>query len=56
MENNNKTNEDVVTITKDEYNKLKKDSDFLGCLVAAGVDNWEGYDYANEMFNGEDLS
>lgn len=26
---------------------------FLGYLQSAGVDNWDGYDYAIEMNNGE---
>lgn len=28
--------------------KLQADSDWLGCLEAAGVDNWEGYDIAQD--------
>ena len=28
---------------------LEKDSTWLGYLEAAGVDNWGGYDYAQEM-------
>lgn len=30
-------------------NALEKDSAWLGCLEAAGVDNWDGYDYAREL-------
>lgn len=41
-------------ITKGEYEDLLTDSKFLSCLQAAGVDNWDGYDYAVEIFN-EDL-
>jgi len=29
--------------------KLEGDARFLDCLQAAGVDNWDGYDYAHEM-------
>lgn len=43
--------EEKVTITKQEYDQLKADSKWLGCLEAAGVDNWEGYDYARELQN-----
>jgi hypothetical protein len=43
--------EETVTISKSEYKQLKKDSEWLGFLEAAGVDNWEGYDYAIEMRN-----
>jgi hypothetical protein len=38
--------EEIITITKKEYDSLREDSDFLGALISAGVDNWEGYDYA----------
>ncbi len=27
---------------------------FLNCLRNAGVDNWEGYDYAIEMYHSEE--
>lgn len=33
--------------------RLEKDSDFLRCLRAAGVDNWEGYDIAQDMCSYE---
>jgi hypothetical protein len=41
--------EEMVSITKKEYDELKKDSAFLACLEGAGVDNWCGYDDAREM-------
>jgi len=40
---------EMVTITKEEYAALKKDVKFLLCLMAAGVDEWEGYEIAREM-------
>ena len=40
---------ETITITKKEYKKLKANSRWLSCLEAAGVDNWEGYDYAREL-------
>ncbi len=40
--------EETVTISKKEYEKLLKDSRFLQALEAAGVDNWEGYEFAFE--------
>lgn len=43
--------EETVTIKKSEYKQLLKDSNWLACLEAAGVDNWQGYDYAREMEN-----
>jgi hypothetical protein len=45
--------EKTVTITEKEYNSLLEDSKWLQALEGAGVDNWEGYDYAKEIFNEE---
>lgn len=45
---------DTVTITRKEYDQLVKDSEWLSYLEAAGVDNWEGYDYAIEMMQEAD--
>ena len=38
----------TVTLTKAEYDELLEDSAFLLDLQGAGVDNWEGYDFACE--------
>jgi hypothetical protein len=46
-------NEETVTISKKEYESLKEDARWLQCLEGAGVDNWEGYDYARELLNEE---
>ena len=43
-------NTNTVTITKMEYDKLSRDSDLLNCLRNAGVDNWDGYEFALEEF------
>lgn len=40
-----------VTITKREFEQLQKDSDLLNCLRNAGVDNWNGWDFAIEEYN-----
>ncbi len=39
---------DNVTITREEYDNLLEDSKVLQALENAGVDNWEGYDFAME--------
>ncbi len=39
---------DEVTITRGEYDALMSDSETLRALEAAGVDNWEGYEFAIE--------
>lgn len=43
----------TVTITTLEYESLLQDSAFLGALDAAGVDGWDGYDFAQEILEGE---
>ena len=40
---------DTVTISKKEYESLKEDAAWLRALEAAGVDNWDGYDFAREL-------
>ncbi len=45
---------EMVTITVEEYKRLSKDSEKYHRLVGAGVDNWEGYDFAFEDYEEED--
>lgn len=40
-----------VTIDKHLFNQLQDDSRMLFALKRAGVDNWDGYDYAMDDFN-----
>lgn len=42
--------EEMIAITKAEYDQLIEESIMLDCLKAAGVDNWDGYELAMEMF------
>lgn len=44
--------QEMVTITKDEYDSLCEDRDWVQALEDAGVDNWSGIDYANELLRG----
>ena len=37
-----------VTISQEEYEILQHDSKILQALFSAGVDNWEGYEFALE--------
>lgn len=47
--------EDTVAISKERYESLLESEDFLSCLEAAGVDNWQGYSDARQMqAEGED--
>lgn len=42
----------TVTIPIEEYAELQADSDKLAALEAAGVDNWEGYEFAKDILDG----
>jgi hypothetical protein len=42
-------NEDTVTISQEKYDELIEDSNFLNALRAAGVDNWDGYENAQDI-------
>jgi hypothetical protein len=41
--------EEMVTITKKEYDQLLEDAEWLNYLEVAGVHNWEGFSYAAEL-------
>ena len=44
-------NEELITITQKEYDELIRASNKLLALEASGVDNWQGYDDAMDVFN-----
>lgn len=46
--------EETITITKKEYNSLRKDSRELAALEAGGVDNWEWYGESLKEFWAEE--
>ena len=41
-------------VSTDLLIQLKDDSDFLECLKVKGVENWDGYDLAKEMYHDEE--
>lgn len=41
---------ELVTISKEEYEQLKRDSYKLACLEAGGVDNWEWYGESLQVY------
>jgi len=43
--------EEMIEITKKEYESLLEDRKWLYALEAAGVDNWEGYDIAKDYYD-----
>lgn len=47
-------NPKTVIITEEEYQELLEDARFLAALQSAGVDNWNGYDFALDIFNGDE--
>ena len=47
----NYISEKTITISQDEYDQLRRDSEFLECLYSAGVDNWDGYDVAQDLMD-----
>ena len=42
--------EEMITIPRKEYDELLKRDLFLTCLDGCGVDNWDGYGDAYQMF------
>jgi hypothetical protein len=44
--------EELVTIPKYEYDRLLDAERYLDALYVAGVDNWDGYNYALEIYHG----
>jgi len=48
--------EEMVTITKAEYERLCERDEWLSCLEAAGVDNWEGMEEAIRIRREEEAA
>lgn len=46
--------EPMVTITEREYESLLEDSKWLRALENAGVDNWDGVDFARELLEEDE--
>ncbi|MGC3025876.1 hypothetical protein ACPUER_12100 [Burkholderia sp. DN3021] len=44
---------DAVVLSVADHESMLKDQEFLEALKSAGVDNWEGYDYALEALREE---
>lgn len=40
---------EVMRMALDEIYKLREETQFLDALRAAGVDNWDGYQHAQEI-------
>ena len=47
-------NEEIVTISKKEYESLLEDRKWRIALENAGVDNWEGYSFACELLDEDE--
>lgn len=46
--------EEMVEISKVKLERMEKELRWLYCLEAAGVDNWQGIDYAYDMRRAEE--
>lgn len=44
-------NEAYVRISKERYEELIEAENWLSCLEDAGVDNWVGIDFAQEIYD-----
>lgn len=42
---------EMISISKEEYDRLVENQRLLDALRSAGVDNWEGYDIARESLD-----
>jgi hypothetical protein len=45
---------ETITITRAEYDDLVEKAEWLEYLEQAGVDNWEGYEFALELSREQD--
>ena len=45
---------ETITISREQYDELIADQQFLAALIACGVDNWDGYDFACEATMGDE--
>lgn len=43
-------NEETITIPKRLYDILQERFKYLAALAVAGVDNWEGFEHAQEIY------
>lgn len=44
--------DELIYIPQYEYDQLVESQALLAALRRAGVDNWDGYDYAIEIYEG----
>lgn len=44
----------LVAVDRKHYEQLVERDNFLTALEAAGVDNWQGIDYAHRLMEGEE--
>lgn len=49
-------NKKTITLSVDEYEKLQADSRMLQALIAAGVNNWDGWDCAQDLLRQDSLA
>lgn len=42
----------LIEVDKERYEELLEKEMWLEALETAGVDNWDGFDYAQEIYSG----
>jgi hypothetical protein len=47
------SDEETVVVPLIVYKRLMDNEKFLNALEAAGVDNWSGYVYAQDIYEGK---
>lgn len=40
----------MVEITQEQYDYFLENERWIECLEEAGVDNWDGYEFARDLF------
>lgn len=45
--------QETITISKAEYQHLVNEKAFLSALLDTGVDSWDGYEAARDLYNNE---
>ena len=51
LERENRELKQKINELKLQADKNERDLEWLDCLRKAGVDNWNGYDYAQKLFS-----
>ncbi len=48
------TEDNIIPVPEKRLEELLRTEEFMSALEAAGVDNWDGYEFAIDILNGDD--